>query len=172
MEYKEVKECLMTCPDLAGLDEACAAALFWRGCEKTLEGGAVVYAESEKLDGSFCLLLSGDLIVERAGEILGGISERQIFGEMAYFTDQQARNATIRVGSPLAAVLKFHLTSHELASPQFAALKRCLSRQTWDKFVHNSQTLAQELCAADQMGARLAKDWRKTPLGGGLFIAT
>ena len=147
MEYNEVKQCLMACPDLAGLDEACAAALFWRGLEQTLEAGAVVYAESEKLDGSFCLLLFGDLILEKAGEILGGVSERQIFGEMAYFTDQQARNATIRVGSPVAVILKFHLTSDELASPQFAALKRCLSLQTWDKFVNNSQALAQEVCA-------------------------
>jgi hypothetical protein len=149
MEYNEVKECLIACPDLAGLDEACAAALFWRGLEHTLDAGSVVYAESEKLDGSFCLLLYGDLIVERAGEVLGAISERQIFGEMAYFTDQQTRNATVRVGSRLAVILKFHLTSHELASPQFAPLKRCLSLQTWDKFVNNSQALAQEACAAD-----------------------
>jgi hypothetical protein len=149
MEYNEVKDCLMACPDLAGLDEPCAAALFWRGLEKRLEAGTVVYAESEKLDSSFGLLLFGDLLVERAGEVLGGISERQIFGEMAYFNDQHERNATIRVGSPLAVILQFHLTSYDLASPEFSALKRCLSLQTWDKFVNSSQAQALEMCGAD-----------------------
>ncbi len=148
MQYNEVKQCLMTCPDLAGLDDACVAALFWRSREITLEAGMVVYAESEKLDDSFCLVLSGDLIVERGGEIFGSILEKQIFGEMAYFTDQQTRNATVRVGSAQAVILKFHLTQGEMGSPRFASLKRCLSLQTWDKFVNTSQSLGREMCAA------------------------
>src|SRR5438477_13001839 len=102
MEYNDIKRSLRTCPDLAGLDEAAAAALLWRGEELTLEYGALIYEEGTALDNTFCLLLSGDLIVEKAGEIVGGILEQQLFGEMAYFTNRQARTATVRVGSPEA----------------------------------------------------------------------
>jgi hypothetical protein len=139
MEYNDIKECLMVCPALAGLDETATAALFWRGEEQTLEEGEIIYAESQPLDHTFCLLLSGDLVVERGGEIIGGIGERQIFGEMAYFTNRHTRTATIRVGSDKAVVLKFQLTPEELASAPFSALKKCLERQTWNRFVNTSQ---------------------------------
>ena len=59
MEYNDVKQYLTGCPELAPLDEAAAAALFWRGQEQTFGLGDVVYAEGEKLDHTFCLLLSG-----------------------------------------------------------------------------------------------------------------
>ena len=64
MEYNDVKQYLTGCPELAPLDEAAAAALFWRGQEQTFGLGDVVYAEGEKLDHTFCLLLSGWLVVE------------------------------------------------------------------------------------------------------------
>lgn len=79
MEYSEVKKVLGQCPDLQGLDEGASAALLWRGEECTLSEGEVIYVEGEKLDGTFCLLLSGDVIIEKAGEIIGGIWEQQIF---------------------------------------------------------------------------------------------
>jgi len=60
----------------------------------------VIYREGAPLDFTFGVLVSGDLIVEKGGSILGGIFERQIFGEMAYFTNERMRTATVRVGSP------------------------------------------------------------------------
>src|SRR5262245_16945566 len=117
MEYNEFRDILNGSPELAGLDDALASGLFWRREEQTLAVGAVIYQEGAPLDFTFGLLVSGDLIVEKGGLILGGIFERQIFGEMAYFTNERMRTATIRVGSPKAVVLKFTLTSEELSSP-------------------------------------------------------
>ena len=139
MEYNNIKQRINRCPDLSGLDESSAAALFWRGDEQVLDHGAVVYAEDAPLDHTFCLLLSGDLIVEKSGNIIGGIFEQELFGEMAYFTNQRIRTATVRVGSDRAVIMKFRLSPAELASERFAALRGCLARQTWDRFVSTSQ---------------------------------
>lgn len=140
MEYNEFRDILNESPELAGLDEKLASGLFWRREEQTLPQGAVIYQEGAPLDFTFGLLVSGDLIVEKGGSILGGVFERQIFGEMAYFTNERTRTATIRVGSPQAVVLKFTLTSEELRSPAFSTLRTALELQTWDRFVNTSQS--------------------------------
>ncbi len=130
---------MIRCPDLAGLDESTVAELFWRGEMQTLGEGSLIYAEDTRLDGTFCLLLSGDLIVEKGGEIIGGIEGPQVFGEMAYFTNRRTRTATIRVGSPEAEIVRFQVTPQEMGSERFAGLKRHLALQTWEKFVCTSQ---------------------------------
>ena len=81
MEYSEVKRILVECSNLSGLDEAASAALFWRGEECSFREGEVIYVEGDKLDGTFCLLMSGDVIIEKAGEIIGGMSSCQRIGE-------------------------------------------------------------------------------------------
>jgi hypothetical protein len=139
MEYSIVKQSLATCPDLQPLDDTSAADLLWRAEVLHCAEGEVIYAENTDLDHTFCLLLSGDLVVERAGAITGGIAEQQVFGEMAYFTNHRMRTATVRVGSSQAVVLKFHMTPAELDSPRLAALRRCLFLRTWDRFVSTSQ---------------------------------
>src|SRR5262245_28840707 len=142
MEYRDVKDILSRCPDLAGLDDAATAALFWLGEQHTLSEGDVIYAEGDKLDNTFCLLLSGDLIVEKAGTIIGGVWEHQIFGEMAYFTRERERTATLRVGSEQAVILKFQLAPAELGSATFSTLRKYLGLHTWDRFVSTSQCFA------------------------------
>src|SRR6266853_3657373 len=102
MEYNQVKQLLMECPDLAALDDASKAVLFWRGTEKVFCAGDLIYTEGAKLDNTFCLWLSGDLVIEEAGEPIGRISTPRMFGEMAFFTKAQSRVATIRVESPKA----------------------------------------------------------------------
>jgi hypothetical protein len=140
MEYNEFRDKLNESPELAGLDDAVASGLFWRREELTLSEGAVIYQQGAPLDFTFGLLVSGDLIVEKDGLILGGVFEHQVFGEMAYFTNERTRTATIRVGSPQALVLKFTLTSEELSSPPFATLRTALELQTWNRFVNTSQS--------------------------------
>jgi CRP-like cAMP-binding protein len=140
MEYHEFRDILNESPELAGLEETLAAGLFWRCEEQILAERAVLYEEGAPLDFTFGLLLSGDLIVEKGGAILGGIFERQIFGEMAYFTNERVRTATIRVGSPQAVLLTFTLTLEELTNPAFSTLRTALELQTWDRFVNTSQS--------------------------------
>jgi CRP-like cAMP-binding protein len=139
MEYNDVKRCLLERSELARLDESTAAALLWRGQAQTLEEGEIIYAEGTTVDDTFCLLLSGDLVVEKDTEAIGGIGEGEIFGEMAYFTNWKARTATVRVGSPQAVVLRFQLTPQELAEARFSSLRTALALQTWQKFVSASQ---------------------------------
>ena len=140
MEYNDFRDAVNESPELAGLDESLAGGLFWRCEEENLTEGEVVYEEGAPLDFTFGLLLSGDLIVEKGGAILGGIFERQLFGEMAYFTEKRARSATIRVGSPRAVALKFTLTLEELSNPAFSTLRTALELQTWERFVNTSQS--------------------------------
>lgn len=141
MEYNDLKQALLGCSDLAGLDESSIALLLWRAQHLTLPAGTAVYVEGVPFDETFCLSLSGCLSVERGGVVLGEIPDQQIFGEMAYFTSLHARTATVRVCSPEAVVLKFQLTPAELGSTPFFALKRYLGLQAWDRFVCNSQNL-------------------------------
>ena len=141
MEHNELRHCLMTCPDLAGLDEASVASLFWRADQQALEEGRIIYAEGTTLDDTFCILVSGALVVERAGVPIGEISGPQIFGEMAYFTCLHTRTATVRVNSPQAMILKIQLTQAELGSAPFSTLKRYLGLQAWDRFVSGSQSI-------------------------------
>jgi Cyclic nucleotide-binding domain len=140
MEYNDFRDKLNESPELSGLDDTLASGLFWRCEERTLAEGAVIYQEGAPLDFTFGLLVSGDLIVEKGGSILCGICEHQVFGEMAYFTNERTRTATIRVGSPQAVVLKFTLTSEELRSAAFSTLRTALELETWDRFVNTSQS--------------------------------
>jgi hypothetical protein len=140
MEYNVVKQILLTCPDLGDLDEASRATLLLRGNEETPTAGAIIYAEYARLDDTFCMLLSGDLVIEKAGVEMGQISGNQIFGEMAYFTKLNQRTATVRVSSPQASFLKFQLTHTELDSPLVSALRKDLGLQAWERFVSGSQS--------------------------------
>jgi hypothetical protein len=141
MEHSELRQFLMTCPDLAELDEASVASLFWRAEPQALEEGGVIYAEGTALDETFCLLISGALVIELAGVPVGEVMEQQIFGEMAYFTSLHTRTATVRVSSPQALFLKIQLTREELGSAPFRTLKRYLGLEAWDRFVSGSQSI-------------------------------
>jgi len=134
MDYNEVKRILKECPELAGIDPAAAANLFWRAEEQTLEEGDIIYWEGVKLDNTFGLLLDGELAVERSGETVSTVAENQVFGEMAYFSQHRTRNATIRVLSPQAVILKFDLSPADLGSIAFASVRRSLARQTVSRF--------------------------------------
>ena len=138
MEYNQVKQSFMECDDLAVLDDASKAVLFWRGIEKTFRAGDLIYTEGAKLDNTFCLWLSGDLVVEEAGKALGQISSPRIFGEMAFFSQSHPRLATIRVAWPQAAVLELRLNPEEL-SGQFSGLRKNLGVKAWERFVSGSQ---------------------------------
>jgi CRP-like cAMP-binding protein len=140
MEYSDIKQTVRTCRDFKAFDEAVTSLLFWRGEEKNLKPGTTIYAEASQLDDTFCLLISGDLVVEKGGRVVGQIGEGQIFGEMAYFTPLHQRTATVRVGSVPATILQIQLTREELATPAFSSLKRQLGVQAWDRFVSSSQS--------------------------------
>lgn len=141
MEHNDVKQVLLDCADLAGLNESSQALLLWRAEQLTFTAGTAVYAEGAPIDDTFCLLLAGYLSIERAGVVLGEISDRHIFGEMAYFTSLHSRTATVRVTSPEAVILRFKLTPAEFSSPPFSVLKRYLGLQAWHRFVSNSEIL-------------------------------
>jgi hypothetical protein len=138
MQYAEVKQILSNCPDLADLDDAALGTLLWRGVELALGPGTAIYVAGTPLDDTFCVLLSGDLVVEQAGAVVGQIAAQQIFGEMAYFTNAHLRTATVRVGGQPATVLKFPLSRAEL-SEGFSSLKKLLGRLAWSRFVSTSQ---------------------------------
>ncbi len=139
MEYTEVKQILNNCRDLRELDAAAFASLLWRGVEMTLGAGTVIYSEGTPSDDTFCLLLSGHLLVEQKRVTVGEIPVQEVFGEMAYFTRARRRTATVRVESQSASILKFPLTSTELSFPGFEPLKELLGDIAWDRFVSESQ---------------------------------
>ncbi len=139
MQHNDVKQYIASCPDLAVLDDASRAFLLWRGEEVHLEPGAILYSEGSTLDDTFCLLLTGELLVEIGGTIIARVPENQLLGEMAYFIKQQARTATVRAGSLGALVLKIRLTGAELRTARFTGLKEYLGARAWDRFVSNSQ---------------------------------
>jgi CRP-like cAMP-binding protein len=140
MEYSDVKKLMRGCPDFKGFDEGVISLLLWRGDEKRLQPAAIVYAEATQLDDTFCLLLSGDLVVEKSGHVVGQIAEGQLFGEMAYFVPLNRRTATVRAGARPATILQIQLTREELASAPFSSMKRQLGVQAWDRFVSSSQS--------------------------------
>lgn len=139
MEYAEVKQRFSNCPDLTELDAAPTALLLWRSDEVVFREGETIYEEGTRLDDTFCLLLSGELLVEKAGTQVGQISEGQIFGEMAFFSPEHTRTATVRVGSAEAAVLKIQLSPEELATARLSALKKYLGLRAWERFVSDAQ---------------------------------
>jgi CRP-like cAMP-binding protein len=135
MEYHEVKNGLKAGLQFAGLDETTAATLLWRGEEQTLCHGEIIYAEGEELDQTFCLLLSGSLEVSHKESVVAGVAQSRFFGEMAYFANPKTRGATVTVSSSEAVILRFHLTTAELASPRFRTLRQYLSHQKWDRIM-------------------------------------
>jgi hypothetical protein len=142
MEYNEVKQILEACPDLSGLEDWALAFLLWRGEEKRFDADGVVYTEGTKLDDSFCLQLSGAMLVEKQGAIIGEITCGHIFGEMAYFSRWHKRSVTVRCGTSQASVLKIHLTLEELESAEFSALRTNLGHHAWDRFVNTSESVS------------------------------
>jgi hypothetical protein len=145
MQYNDVKQCLMDCPELKGLTHDSMAALFWRGQEQRIYKGDPIYLEDMHLDDTFCLLLSGTLQIERNGVAIGQIFAPQVFGEMAYFTASHSRTATVRAASPDTAILRIKLSTEELGSPQFANFKHFLGREAWDRFVSTSQEVTEKM---------------------------
>src|SRR5262249_32058983 len=135
-----VKQNLVRCPEISGLDEPSTSILFWHGTEENLKEGDVVYEDGANLDDTFCALLSGTLTVEKAGHSVGEIAANQIFGEMAYFTLAHSRTATVRVSSPEATILRVKLTQQELSTPRFSTLRKYLGLEAWDRFVSSSQS--------------------------------
>jgi hypothetical protein len=142
MEFNNIKQSFLSCPDLAGLDDASRACLFLRGEVVTLAEGTAIYTEGKPLDDTFGLLLSDYLVVERSGVVVAQISKLQIFGEVAYFTHLHIRTATVRAGWPQATILKFQLSPRDLETPSLQELKRYLGLQAWERFVSASQNEA------------------------------
>jgi CRP-like cAMP-binding protein len=139
MQQNDFQQLIRNCPDLAVLDDAAREFLSSR-CEKIhLQPGIILYSEGAMLDNTFCLLLLGDLLVEAHGSSFGHIQENQLFGEMAYFTHQKTRTATVRAGSSAVLILKFQLTQAELSAAPFMTLKQNLGAQAWGRFVGDSQ---------------------------------
>jgi len=126
MNYNDMMQRINECPDLAGIGPALAENLFWRAENQRLGEGEVIYRRGAGLDNTFAVLLSGELAVERAGETVGTVNEHQVFGEMAYFSQFRSRNATIRVSSNGAAILKFRVSPVELGSQGLYPLRRRL----------------------------------------------
>jgi len=121
------------------VENADSASLTQRGVPVDLHEGDVIYAEGEKLDDTFCVLLSGRLVVEREGASIGQLTKGEVFGEMAYFNPMKIRTATVRVASPKATVLRIHLSVDALSVESLSALRQFLSRQAWNRFVNGSQ---------------------------------
>lgn len=142
MQFNEVKKIFNACQDLAGIDEISRSLLFWRGEYQTIQSGTNIYTEKTPLDDSFCLLLSGTILVERAWKVLGQIKGHHLFGEMAYFTRLKERTATIRAGSAEVEILRFRITTEELADSSLAGLKKFLGVQAWERFVSSSQRVS------------------------------
>ncbi len=139
MEYTDVKQRFASCPDLTGLDAGPTALLLWRSEEVVFRERDIIYQEGTKLDNTFCLLLSGELVVKKGGKQVGQISEGQIFGEMAFFAPQHARTATVGVASPEATVLRIQLSPEELETARLSALKKYLGLQAWERFVSDAE---------------------------------
>jgi Cyclic nucleotide-binding domain len=133
MQYNDVKKIVTECVALSGLDEATQAFLLRHGDETSLDAGEMVYAEGTNLDDSFCVLLSGSLTIERGGRVVAETSKNEVIGEMAYFSPQHKRSATVRAASEKVSILKVQLPPENLASPLFAPLKKCLALQTWHR---------------------------------------
>src|SRR4051794_28029627 len=135
MEFNAVKAIFCASPDLTGLDAPSRGTLLLRGECQTFPCGKNIYTEGAELDDSFCLLLSGAVLIERAWKILAETKEHRIFGEMAYFTHGKARTATVRAVSDSVVVLRFQLSLDELASKHFLELRKFLGVQAWERFV-------------------------------------
>ena len=139
MEYTDFKQRFSSCPDLTELEVAPTALLLWRSDEVVFRQGEIIYEECAKLDNTFCLLLSGELLVEKGGTLIGQISEGQIFGEMAFFSPEHLRTATVRVGSGESTALKIQLSPKELATARLAVLKKYLGLRAWERFVSDAE---------------------------------
>ncbi|HUR46061.1 MAG TPA: cyclic nucleotide-binding domain-containing protein [Candidatus Saccharimonadales bacterium] len=139
MDPNQVQEIFRASPDLEGLDELSRGKLLLRGECRSFPPGKNIYTERASLDDSFCLLLSGTVLIERAWKVLAETSEHRIFGEMAYFTHRKERTATVRALTDPVVVLRFQLSVEELASRQFSELKKFLGVQAWERFVNSSQ---------------------------------
>jgi Cyclic nucleotide-binding domain len=139
MQNDNTRQYFANCPDLAGLDDESLAFLKLRGQEVKLKPGAILYSKGAVLDDTFCLLISGELLVEMGPTVIGRVPENQLLGEMAYFIESKTRSATLRAGPLGAFLMKFRLTRAELATAPFASLKHFLGAQAWDRFVSNSQ---------------------------------
>ena len=139
MDFNEVQTLFRASPDLEGLDTVSRGTLLLRGECRSFPAGKNIYTERAPLDDSFCLLLSGTVLIERAWKVLAQTKEHRIFGEMAYFTHGKERTATVRAVTDTVEVLVFHLSSEDLASKHFSELKKFLGVQAWERFVSSSQ---------------------------------
>jgi CRP-like cAMP-binding protein len=140
LNFNEVKRIFEECPEIKALDQRIRADLFSRCTEQSLDNGAVLYAEGDPLNDTLYVLLSGSLSVEKGGSVLGIITEPQVIGEVAFFTTDAVRGATVRAASPNTAALRIDVDKDLQRDPAFAsAFREILGKKAWERLVEDSQ---------------------------------
>jgi len=135
MDYSTVKEAVQTCPELVGLDRPTMAELFWMAKEKKLARGAVIYKQGDDLDGTFYMLLGGDLTVCIDGAVVAQISIPTLVGESAFTTVSHKRGATVQVSSNAASLLEFRPSEEMLHGP----LSHLFGEVAWDRWLTSTR---------------------------------
>jgi hypothetical protein len=139
MDHELLKKKFLQCKELSSLSETAMARLWWRGSCVEYDADTDIYAEGMLMDNTFCLLLSGAVVVTANGQLLGQIPTGHLFGEVAYFSANRTRTATVRVVDGPAKVMMFRVTPEELQSANFAAIESLLNNLAWEKRQSDAQ---------------------------------
>jgi hypothetical protein len=132
MDYSFVKNALKACELFRGIEKTAMAYLFWCAEEVTAVSNTVIYAEDAPCDGSFGLLLRGQLDFIQGNTTIRSADGIYVFGEVGYFEKNEKRLATVKVASDSATYLRFRIDREEMNRDPLKELGRRLGIEAWN----------------------------------------
>jgi len=129
MDITTVHQAIRRCEIFGGLDEAHIDFLVKNGQPKNFPEGSTIYQKGEPADGTFCLLVSGNVnIISERSEELYSIGAGSILGEIGTISPQTKRTITVRAAVPVE-VVEWDFEEIEKELPELFEKLRDLARE-------------------------------------------
>lgn len=132
MNFFDVRDSLLNCPALSGLDEKMKGLLLLRARPRTFTAGEVLFEKGQQADTTFFLITGGklQLLSNRAGETIARLGPGELLGEIGLLDPSKKRSATV-VAKEDSNVIEWDF--HELGKDLQVMILPILERVAFDR---------------------------------------
>lgn len=128
MEATEIKGVAGKCELFKPLDDEELDLLLFYGEQKEFASGATVYKTGEAAEGTFCLILSGEIeIITESSRVIRKMGNGEVIGEIGATSPQNKRTVTARALEP-SSLLEWDI---KYISYPWPSLLKKLKEQAW-----------------------------------------
>ena len=97
--------------------------------------GHCIYTTGDASDNSLCLILSGEVAIQKESQTIKTVGRGAVVGESALIRNEGQRTATVIVESESAEYVKWILAVPEFAKGQIDEILHALGGKAWEYFL-------------------------------------